>query len=350
MSEPAIKISIIVPVYNVEEYLNECIDSILNQDYTNLEVILINDGSIDNSGAICNKYAVKDQRVKVLHQENQGVAIARNLGLKYATGDYISFIDSDDWIDQGMYTDMITSIRTSPNIIDVIYMSFPNSKRKNRLSKTYYDKSEIRSQFLHRFIGTSKIGVAEMASVWSLFINREIAKDVYFYPITVVEDKPFFIEILAKANSLVILEKKYYNYRVNTSSLIRSYNKEYVNSMTFAHQVIPQILKKYDVLSDELIYLNNNSIVNFYYHTIKNEFQKKTLSNDFTEIKNSINKYYTNNNVEKLLTWKRTARVTLKNPKWLLIKLGYTDTLLNLFYKRKMRKQAKHSPDLLSQS
>lgn len=92
------KISIIVPIYNVEQYLRKCIYSLINQTYKNLEIILINDGSSDNSGLICDEYAKKDDRIKVIHKENEGVSVARNIGLDIATGEYIFFIDSDDYL------------------------------------------------------------------------------------------------------------------------------------------------------------------------------------------------------------------------------------------------------------
>lgn len=94
------KISIIVPVYNVENFISTCIESILNQDYFNIELILVNDGSTDASGEICDYYSKKDKRVKVYHKENGGQSSARNLGIKMSTGDYIAFLDSDDfWIE-----------------------------------------------------------------------------------------------------------------------------------------------------------------------------------------------------------------------------------------------------------
>ena len=93
-------ISVIVPVYNVEPYLRKCVDSILAQSYSNLEVILVDDGSPDGCGAICDEYAAKDARVRVIHKPNGGVSDARNAGLDIMTGDYVAFVDSDDWIDK----------------------------------------------------------------------------------------------------------------------------------------------------------------------------------------------------------------------------------------------------------
>ena len=94
------KCSIIIPVYNVEKYLPKCLDSIVNQTYKNIEIICINDGSTDNSLKILEEYAQKDERIKIINQENQGVSVARNVGIDNATGDYILFVDSDDWIDR----------------------------------------------------------------------------------------------------------------------------------------------------------------------------------------------------------------------------------------------------------
>lgn len=96
-------ISIIIPVYNVERYLNKCLDSIINQTYKNLEIVLVDDGSTDRSGLICDDYAAKDNRVIVLHKENSGVSEARNIGLKHSTGEFIGFVDGDDYVDRQMY-------------------------------------------------------------------------------------------------------------------------------------------------------------------------------------------------------------------------------------------------------
>lgn len=97
------KISIIIPIYNVEQYLPQCLDSIINQTYKNLEIILINDGSTDNSGKICDNYAKVDNRIHVFHKKNEGVSSARNLGLEKCTGDFIGFVDPDDFIELNMY-------------------------------------------------------------------------------------------------------------------------------------------------------------------------------------------------------------------------------------------------------
>ena len=120
-------VSIIIPIYNSEKYLKKCIDSILEQKYNNLEIILINDGSTDNSGKICDSLAIEDKRIKVIHKLNEGVSIARNKGLEMAKGEYIFFIDSDDYIDENIIKDMISYSRDY-DIVKVSYKFIENGK------------------------------------------------------------------------------------------------------------------------------------------------------------------------------------------------------------------------------
>src|SRR5690554_865847 len=108
-------VSVIVPVYNVDQYLHRCIQSILNQSYSNLEILLINDGSSDSSGEICNEYERKDARVTVIHQENNGVSVARNVGLENVRGYWFCFVDSDDEIERNYISDFMSTLSAFPN-------------------------------------------------------------------------------------------------------------------------------------------------------------------------------------------------------------------------------------------
>ena len=98
-----IKVSVIVPVYNVEKYIRRCLDSIISQTYKNLEIIIVDDGSTDNSGKICDKYALEDTRIQVIHKENEGIVSARKVGILRATGEYTTIVDSDDWVESRAY-------------------------------------------------------------------------------------------------------------------------------------------------------------------------------------------------------------------------------------------------------
>ena len=125
-----IKISIIIPVYNVEKYLATCLDSVINQTYKNLEILLIDDGSTDSSGLICEQYSKKDTRIKTIHKKNGGLSDARNVGISYASGDYISFIDSDDFIDINTFTILNQYIKQyNADIITFNYYDYYNKDK-----------------------------------------------------------------------------------------------------------------------------------------------------------------------------------------------------------------------------
>jgi len=136
------KVSVIIPIYNVETILEKCIDSVINQTLTDIEIILVNDGSTDKSAEIAQKYAQQDSRIKLIHQENGGESVARNTGLKIAKGEYISFIDSDDWIDKKMYEELIeqANMHNNPNIIKAYYFSVTKTRTFTTLSFSYLNK------------------------------------------------------------------------------------------------------------------------------------------------------------------------------------------------------------------
>ena len=138
------KISIIVPIYNIEKYLPRCLDSILAQTYKNLEVILVDDGSVDNSGMIADKYARNDQRIIVIHQVNKGVSAARNAGLDLATGDYIGFVDGDDYIEPDMYEILMRIIDEQQ--VDIAHCGY-QMVYPSRIDY-YYNTREKRTQVL----------------------------------------------------------------------------------------------------------------------------------------------------------------------------------------------------------
>ena len=114
-------ISIVIPIYNSENQLEQCIDSLLNQAYQNLEIILVDDGSKDSSWDKCERYAQKDSRIKAVHKENGGVSSARNLGIQYATGEYLGFLDSDDYVSPDLYADLVDILNSNPGLDGIRY-------------------------------------------------------------------------------------------------------------------------------------------------------------------------------------------------------------------------------------
>lgn len=130
------KISVIIPIYNVEPYLRQCLDSVVNQTYQNIEIILVDDGSTDNCGAICDEYAQKDDRIVVIHRKNGGVSAARNDGIDRATGEWVAFVDPDDWLDVNFYECLFDAMRDQN--IDILcsggrFREFNNSKKECRI-------------------------------------------------------------------------------------------------------------------------------------------------------------------------------------------------------------------------
>ncbi len=125
-------LSVIVPVYNVEKFLTKCLDSLISQTYKDLEIILIDDGSTDNSGKICDEYAKRDNRVKVIHQKNKGVSVARNVGLDLATGSYITFVDSDDWCEKDYFKQIFEEANKFENV-EIIITNFVKDFGNNKL-------------------------------------------------------------------------------------------------------------------------------------------------------------------------------------------------------------------------
>lgn len=144
------KISVIIPVYNTEQYLDKCIESVVNQTYKNLEIILVDDGSTDKSGIICDKWKEKDERIIVIHKENGGVASARNIGLTYVTGDYIAWVDSDDWLENNVYEIVIKEMLNDNCDISVIKYTQENSTVNNSEIESAHYNSNVALSSLFR--------------------------------------------------------------------------------------------------------------------------------------------------------------------------------------------------------
>lgn len=228
------KVSIIVPIYNVEKYLKRCIDSILNQTYSNLEIILVNDGSLDNCGNICDDYTKKDDRIIVIHHSNKGLPAARNSGLKIATGYYIGFIDSDDKIDNNMVEDFINiaNKNNDPDIItsDIFQYSLDNKNYNHIKNKSYiYGKTiykkDIKNNYIKPYFGgelgnipsvCTKMYKASFLSLNNLMFDETLVRAADYW---------FNLEAFQKATTLYSIEKSYYHYFVIQNSNIRKYRK-----------------------------------------------------------------------------------------------------------------------------
>lgn len=206
------KVSVIVPVYNMEKYLSRCVDSILAQTYSNLEVILVDDGSKDSSPAICDKYAERDSRVKVVHKANGGPGSARNLGIEESTGDYIAFVDSDDTIKNNMYERMLKLV--IDNCADMVCSNIYDDVQRDAITQVMSREEALRNRLLGKNISDStvdKLYTRKLFSTLRFPIDRNIS-----------EDTAIVYQLISVSNRIVYTNEKFYNITRTDNSLSRS--------------------------------------------------------------------------------------------------------------------------------
>ena len=216
------KISIIVPVYNVEKFLSECIDSLLCQTYKNLEILLIDDGSADQSGMICDTYCLKDSRIHVFHTSNLGVSHARNVGLDNANGDYIGFCDADDWIDSDYYKSLVEEIEE--NHVDIVGSGYTRETIKGQEYPLKKGRIKIfsRNDILIEIFKPTNHKILWWEACDKLF-KREIISDIRFNEaISNGEDMLFFWSVMKKAKSFLYYPTYGYHYRMRNGSAIHA--------------------------------------------------------------------------------------------------------------------------------
>ncbi|MBO4812787.1 glycosyltransferase [Candidatus Saccharibacteria bacterium] len=221
------KVSIVVPIYNTEKYLKACLDSITSQTYKNLEIILVDDGATDDSGKIADKYAKKDSRITVIHQENQGQSTARNNGIKKATGDYISFIDADDKIKPTFITDLLTPFSDANASLSVCGMHYKRLKQ-NTANDVYINplrpprKSESRKAYILYLLA---VDGRMYSSVNKLYRTKTVKSLQFDKTLNFAEDTKFVLDYLKKAKGEIsfVLEPLYiYNFGTSTSTINRT--------------------------------------------------------------------------------------------------------------------------------
>lgn len=284
-------ISIIVPVYNVEQYLRRCIESICSQTYRNIEIFLIDDGSTDSSGKICDEYAIKDGRIKVIHQENSGVSASRNKALDIAEGSFIMFIDSDDWIHYQMIEILYNNILKSGSDISVCNIECTESFKKDKfidgenMPYLMYSNVEAINNLL-----TSRYGIF-WGSVWCKLYKKELFENIRFpYGQQYGEDTWIAYHVYDACNKISFIDFKLYYYFTNGSGAM---NKQYSIERLSAYYTIKYMFfyikdKEYKELYTVAYNLMLGVLINNYcqimtYIEDNKEF-KKTLKSDFSEL------------------------------------------------------------------
>ena len=245
MNDPLI--SVIVPVYKVEKYLDECVESIVNQTYRNLEIILVDDGSPDNCPQMCDDWAKRDARIRVIHKENGGLSSARNAGLDVCTGEYISFIDSDDWLELNAYEELIQEVHRT-NCPVVMFGSLDCRGTKQVISYVFaheiFEVNDLLELYLyhrHHMCG----------STCDKMYRREFIQDIR-YPLCIQsEDYVFLAELYFRKPRIAVLNKYFYHYRIRENSICTApINAHTFDSITVADMVCELLQKKgYDNMS-----------------------------------------------------------------------------------------------------
>lgn len=206
-------ISVVMPIYNVAAYLPQCLDSLLAQDYRNLEIILVDDGSKDESGAICDAYAARDSRIRVVHQKNGGAAAAKNAALRIASGEFLSFVDSDDYLEPDVYSYMAALLESTDS--DVGVFAFRNVYRSRGEDHIPHPQRVVISgkDYLLRFTHDWTC-----ALLWNKLYKRELFDGVFFEEGHRIDDEYFTYQAFLKAKKVVCDSRIIYNYRRRASS------------------------------------------------------------------------------------------------------------------------------------
>lgn len=259
MNQPLV--SIIVPIYKVEPYLRHCLDSLVNQTYTNLKIILIDDGSPDNCPQICDEYAAKDNRIVVIHKENGGLSDARNAGLEICKGEYISFVDSDDWVDDIYIETLCSQIRD--NQYDFIIADYYQSNESAEAKHILCDNGSILG---NTPIISTYCKLTYPPCAWAKLYNRLFIEKYHFrfYPKLLFEDQLWNCQLAAKAKNIYITNFKIYHYIIRNNSIMQSKDITFTNRILSWKHILAtekKLLKPYQkTLSNEINFFFVNKI------------------------------------------------------------------------------------------
>lgn len=259
-------ISVIVPVYKVEKYLDKCITSLVNQTYDNLEIILIDDGSPDNCPKMCDDWKKSDNRINVIHKKNEGLGMARNTGIKNAKGDYIIFVDSDDMIDVDTIENCYKKLKNRR--YDIIYFGYKYIDLEDNIKKEHiptptkleYFNDEVQDIFLPNLINPlpNETNFNLNMSSCMCLINLDLIKKSKWFFVSerkiISEDVYSMILLLKNIKSVCIIPKSYYSYRVNSLSLTHTYREDRFEKVKELYKELNKICNK-KILKDRVDYL-----------------------------------------------------------------------------------------------
>jgi glycosyltransferase involved in cell wall biosynthesis len=262
-------LSVIVPIYNIDEYLGECVESIIEQSCPNMEIILVDDGSSDSSGEICDEYSRKDSRIVVIHKENGGLVSARKEGLKRARGRYIIYVDGDDWIEPDACERMLKSI--DDNHVDMVFFDhYENTGDHQKLvchsiSEGIYDKKRLKEfVYQHMISGNRFFEWQVIPTLWDVILKKELLEKHQYEVedgITLGEDAVCIYPCLLDADSVAFERKAYYHYRQTANSMIKQTPNSIIERKrlallnTFAGKKLDNFPKEYGLKRQWITYM-----------------------------------------------------------------------------------------------
>lgn len=340
--------SFIIPVYKVEEkYLDECLNSIINIKNRDIEIILVDDGSPDNCGRICDDYAKDDNRIKVIHKKNEGVSIARNVGIRESSAEFITFIDADDWIDSERMDQILTCLSETKDLLDVlIYGQYIKYKNQEPIEVRPFNKSMLftgaddienlqRMVFVRGFSSNKTfIGAGALCNAVDKFIRRKLILDnnIYFNSkIRIGEDNLFFLNAYYYCNTIAYYDNCAYYYRMRKSSAYHfSHELGYNNISLFYNEAVKilqrqQRLKElyscllfrcYDLIFEQMesSYLNVQGVTVFKKsHAFSKEmrkdpFKKSIKIQKYSNVDEKLRLFFLKNNLSFLLMFIKSCR------------------------------------------
>lgn len=310
------KVSIIIPIYNTEEFLERCMQSVIGQTLTDIEIVLVDDGSTDESGSLCDKFADKDNRIKVIHKSNEGVSIARNAGIKIAQGEYIGFIDSDDWIERDMYYDLYNKAQeTNAEIVMCDAITKYEGREDEEDTITQLKASGI----IKRQDIFPNLLIEIAGAAWRCIYKRSFLEENNIkFPenLKISEDRIFNIFAFGYCKQFYYIKNGYYNRFVRMGSAVNSYHKD---SIDIAIDGRKRTMEALDIAwngdeSYKTIY--ENHIVVSAYSAINSIFYKESLLNlkeKYTAVKDICNKPEVRNGIIKLKKNDLRSKLILHN-------------------------------------
>ena len=248
-------LSIIVPVYNTSRYLNKCVDSLLQQTYTDIEIILVNDGSTDDSGKICDEYSKKDSRVKIIHKNNGGLISAWVEGTKQCHGEYVGYVDSDDWVENTYFEKLMRPIKLYN--CDVSICGFTvMGKNKNIVDPALCAEGIYNGESIEQLKQNYYNGYNIQNSRWTKIFDKELILshvDELDYSITLCEDQTITVRAILDASSIYISRTYGYYYRVNDSSMSHLFNQKLLSNFEKVYVSVTQAFEKKGYMNEYVL-------------------------------------------------------------------------------------------------